>query len=204
VNGCIAEDLQSTNTDDDEEEDFVGPQSQIVCLIKVLFLVKNIFKWSPGMRPANVEDWLAFSVGCMESFTDDLSVAATLAATYGVLHCGDYEPFYNALARLFENESGNVVGAAFRAVCRFVRELPAELMTGAGECRAMALRWELACQDIEADHEASPFNLQTNMYRFFAALATKSFNEFPLELFIDHGNRVRSAFERSQYIGVLR
>jgi hypothetical protein len=172
-----------------------------------LLLVKNIFKRSPALLPANPGDWVEFSVNCMESFTDDLSVAATLAATYGVLHCGDYPPFYDALAKLFENESGTVVGAAFRAVCRFVdaeRELPAELVARAVEYGGMGLRGELVCQDVEVDDEASRFNLQTNMYRFFAAVATKFFDQFPLELFIDHGKRVKGTFERSQYMGVLR
>jgi hypothetical protein len=202
VNACFAEEIQSGDRNDDEE-DFVGLHNQINSLTNALLLVKNIFKRSPALLPANPGDWVEFSVNCMESFTDDLSVAATLAATYGVLHCGDYPPFYEALAKLFENESGTVVGAAFRAVCRFVdaaRELPAELMARAVEYGRLGLRGKLMCQDSEA----SRFNLQTNLYRFFAAVAAKFFDEFPLALFVDHSKRVKGVFEMSQYIGVLR
>jgi hypothetical protein len=208
----MIEETQSAPTaefEDSEEDiqDFIAPQNQLNSLTNGILLIKNIFKRAPELLPIEINPWIEFCVMSMDGFSDDLCVAAILGAAYGVLRIGAYPPFFIALIKSFESESGTVIGAAFKVVSRFLEadlEMPKELLSKALEIGKSALKQRLDCQDRDAEDETSSISLQTNVYRFYAALASKSYADFPLDLFVDHGNSIIRPFEKSQYIGVLR
>lgn len=217
IDQYVIEELQSEEANagadnDNSEEDgneFVRTQGQINSLTNTALLIKNIFKRAPNLIPSDLGNWPQFCISCMVAFSDDLVVAATLASLYITLKVPEnMGPFCKALMDNLE-ESGTVVGIIFKSITTFMEngvEVPPEVATKVMEVAHTALKRELPCQadDMADDDNTSILNLQKNLYKFYACLATKSPQSFPVTSFIDHGKTNETSFEKSQWVGVLR
>ena len=217
IDQYVMEEMQSEEANpagenDNSEEDgneFVKTQGQINSLTNTALLIKNIFKRAPNLIPSDLGTWPQFCLSCMVAFSDDLMVAATLASLYITLKVPEnMGPFCNALMGNLE-ESGTVVGVIFKSISTFMEngiEIPGEVANKIMETARAALRGKLPCQgdEIADEDSASVLNLQKNLYKFYACLATKTPQAFPVSEFIDHGKSNESSFEKSQWVGVLR
>ncbi|OHT05306.1 hypothetical protein TRFO_26922 [Tritrichomonas foetus] len=216
INEEIQEDPQVEEPDFDEDGDdeeiermFSANQSQINSLTNTLLLIKNIYKLYPQLAPQSPLEWYNFSINCMKSITDDLTVAATLASLYIVMKAAaDPNPFLTALRENFTNSSAVIVACCFKVITRFLENnipLNEEIIKFTIDAGRKALAGGLDCQDLDvlaSDNSDLTLSMQVN--RFFAELATKMPQAFPINEYIDHGKHVEGEFEISQYIGVLR
>ena len=216
INEEIEADPQAQEDDEFEDEDdgeieraLTGNQNQINSLTNTLLLIKNIYKLQPQLGPSNPEEWMTFCINCMNSISDDLSVAATLAALYILFRVQIIpDQFFQALQENFESDSCIIVGSCFKVISRFLENnisISEDVIKFTVEKGGKALVSKLPCQNeefIASDNDTLTLSMQVN--RFFSVLATKIPSIFPINEFIDHKKYVDGEFEMSQYIGVLR
>lgn len=217
INDEITNDKEENEDDEDEGADvfdqFIGSQNQISCKINTYLLIKNIFKLYPQLAPEDPTQLFDFAVSNMTAFFEDLAIAATLAALYMLLAVPkslDPTQFFEKLTENFDNIGASLVSQTFKVVARFLENdvpIPKEILIFAIEKGKLALDDKLDCQEEDVVTDNSRLTLSMQVNRFFAEVATKSPEDFPINIYIDYENQIgqnSDEFEISQCIGVLR
>ena len=199
--------------EDDEEEDGDNKVEKYAGEVRYIedavLMIKHIYKNAPFLIPEDQALWAQECLKMMDCGNEDIQVSATLASTYiwiNLIKAGEApDSIYEAAFKNLDAGGPLVVASAFRLFTHFIEN---EIVPGEEFFEQLL---EKAVEQTNADYGdemgQDELDVSAKLYKFWAIIATKFPNQFPLNRFIDNGKRILSSsgnFEKSQYLGVVR